>query len=597
MGFMIEEGVEMADRVGQQFGNYHLMRLLGQGSFAEVYLGEHVYLKTQAAIKVLQTQLANDEMESFLTGARAIALLRHPHIVRVLEFGVEAGTPFLVTSYAPNGSLRQQYPKGTQLPLESIVPYVKQIAAALQYAHDRDLLHRDIKPENILLGRQNELLLTDFGTTLITQSLHYQSNEAMKSSVPYMAPEQLHGRACPASDQYALGIVVYEWLSGDCPFHGSFAEITNQHMSAPPPPLHEKARMVSPEVEEVVLKALAKEPQQRFATISAFAHALEQASMSELPTRAIHPPTPSSLTRHHGLKAGETSQPSPNRDLQSTPQTDGQPRLAPQKFLHRRGLLVGLIASLLALGLLIIGGSSLYYATVFYPTALHTQATVTTQTLLTAQAQATARVNAQADATFAAMPPQVIYIQATSGSPVINDSLSDQNKSTWKSESHPVGSCAFQGGAYHVNVTAQYQEIGCLSSGRNFRNFAFQVQMTIIKAGGGGIVFRADSGNSKFYLFSIETGGNYNLYLQIDQIAHSGQANFISSVKKGLNQTNLLTVIAHDNDFYFYVNKQYVAHLSDSTLSTGTVGLFAKNQSFGSPTTEVVFSNAQVWTF
>src|SRR2546421_4238295 len=137
--------VGMTDRVGQQLGNYNLIRLLGQGSFAEVYLGEHIYLKTQAAIKVVQTQLANDEMESFLTGARALALLKHPNIVRVLEFGVEAGTPFLVTSYAPHGSLRQRYPKGSRLPLESTVLYVKQIAGALQSAHDQDLLHRDIK--------------------------------------------------------------------------------------------------------------------------------------------------------------------------------------------------------------------------------------------------------------------------------------------------------------------------------------------------------------------------------------------------------------------------------------------------------------------
>src|SRR5438309_2519620 len=95
------------NRIGQQLGNYSLVRLLGQGSFAEVYLGEHVYLKTQAAIKVLQTQLANDDMESFLREARNIARLKHPNIVRVLEFGVEDDTPFLVTAYAPNGSLRQ----------------------------------------------------------------------------------------------------------------------------------------------------------------------------------------------------------------------------------------------------------------------------------------------------------------------------------------------------------------------------------------------------------------------------------------------------------------------------------------------------------
>src|SRR2546425_8117665 len=133
----------MAERVGQQLGNYRLVRLLGRGGFAEIYLGEHVYLKTQAAIKVLHTQLANDDMEGFLTEARSIARLKHPHIVRVLEFGVEDGTPFLVTTYAPNGSLRQQHPKGTLLALTSVVSYIKQAATALQYAHDQKLLRSE----------------------------------------------------------------------------------------------------------------------------------------------------------------------------------------------------------------------------------------------------------------------------------------------------------------------------------------------------------------------------------------------------------------------------------------------------------------------
>ena len=110
----------MLDRVGQQLGNYRLLRLLGQGGFADVYLGEHVYLRTQAAIKVLQMRVVGDDMESFLNEARTIANLKHAHIVRVLEFGVEGNTPFLVMEYASSGTLRQRYPKGTRLPLTTI---------------------------------------------------------------------------------------------------------------------------------------------------------------------------------------------------------------------------------------------------------------------------------------------------------------------------------------------------------------------------------------------------------------------------------------------------------------------------------------------
>ena|SRR6266851_1659284 len=161
----------MADRAGQQLGNYLLIRLLGRGGFAEVYLGEHLHLKTRAAIKVLHTQLADKHVDAFLKEAQTIAHLEHPHIVRVLDFDVTGGVPFLVMSYAPEGSLRQRHPKGTRLLPESILPYVKQIADALQYAHEEKLIHRDVKPENMLVGRRNEVLLSDFGLALIMQRI------------------------------------------------------------------------------------------------------------------------------------------------------------------------------------------------------------------------------------------------------------------------------------------------------------------------------------------------------------------------------------------------------------------------------------------
>src|SRR5437870_8169942 len=137
----------MAERVGQHLGNYRLISLLGEGGFAEVYLGEHVHLGTQAAIKVLHTQLTSDDVDKFRVEARTIAHLVHPHIVRVLEFGVEGKTPFLVMDYAPHGTLRQHHPKGVALPLPRIVAYVKQEADALQYAPDQQLIHPDITPE------------------------------------------------------------------------------------------------------------------------------------------------------------------------------------------------------------------------------------------------------------------------------------------------------------------------------------------------------------------------------------------------------------------------------------------------------------------
>ncbi len=272
----------MIDYAGQQLGNYRLLRLLGQGGFAQVYLGEHIYLNTQAAIKVLQMQLGDDEHNSFLNEARTIAHLIHPHIVRTLEFGVERKIPYLIMDYAPKGSLRQYYSKGERLPLETVVSYVKQIAAALQYAHDQNVVHRDVNPRNILLGQNDEALLSDFGIALVIQGSTSQSTEGnVIGTVAYMAPEQIYGKPGPASDQYSLATVVYEWLCGDRPFHGSFTEIMTQQMMAPPPSILEQGVAIPAEVEEVVMIALSKASEERFTGVEAFAHALEQASQLE----------------------------------------------------------------------------------------------------------------------------------------------------------------------------------------------------------------------------------------------------------------------------------------------------------------------------
>lgn len=264
----------VADRIGQRLGNYRLIYLLGRGGFAEVYLGEHIYLKTQVAIKLLQSKLGNEEdLESFLKEARTIAYLEHPNIIRVRDFGVDSQTPFLVMDYAPNGTLRQLYPKGSLLSPPTIVSVVNRIADALQYAHERQMIHQAIKPENMLLGRRYEVLLSDF-------SIGTFAGDQSPQDYAYMAPEQIRAHASPASDQYTLGVVVYEWLCGDRPFHGSFPEIAMKHSLVPPPPLHEKIPTIPPEVEQVVLTALAKDPGGRFPSVQAFATALEQASQS-----------------------------------------------------------------------------------------------------------------------------------------------------------------------------------------------------------------------------------------------------------------------------------------------------------------------------
>jgi eukaryotic-like serine/threonine-protein kinase len=270
----------MPHRVGQHFGDYRVVRFIKSGGFGEVYEAEHVRRKTPAAVKVLNMRLTGHSLKSFLKEARAIRL-RHPHILEMLDFDAEGDTPFLVMVYVPRGSLRDCYPPGTKLPLETMVSYIKQVAEALQFAHDEGIIHRDIKPENMLLEQGDSVLLADFGLSVVAHTTMSQQLEDIVGTVSYMAPEQIQQMPRRESDQYALGVVAYEWLTGCCPFRGSPIEVISQHLAASPPPLLAQAPGIPLPVEEVVLKALAKDPKERFASVRDFAQALEAALQPE----------------------------------------------------------------------------------------------------------------------------------------------------------------------------------------------------------------------------------------------------------------------------------------------------------------------------
>ncbi len=273
----------VGERIGQQLGDYRLVRLLGRSRFAEVYYGEHLQLDIPVAIKVLNWRYIREGAGKFLDQACTLAQLEHPHIVRVLDMGIEEYTPFMVMNYAPYGTLRERYPRHTRLPLKTVVTYVKQVADALQYVHDQMLIHRDIKPHNMLLGLDDQVWLSDFGIAMLSHSLDasHPGSPDFEGTVVYAPPEQLQGNPQRNSDQYALAVVAYEWLTGEWPFTGTFSEIAHQHMFDLPPTLRRKGLDIPPEVEKIIMKALEKDPQKRFKNVCTFVEELEWASIGE----------------------------------------------------------------------------------------------------------------------------------------------------------------------------------------------------------------------------------------------------------------------------------------------------------------------------
>jgi len=588
---------EPEKRVGEQVGNYRLIRWLGRGAFADVYLGEHLYLKTQSAIKMLHAHLSEKAVKDFLNEACTIARLEHPHIVHVLDYGVENGTPFLIMAYAPHGSLRQRYPEGTHVPLEQVVPLVQQIASALDYAHQQRFIHRDIKPENILLGAQDQVLLSDFGLALLAQNMHTQAAKAMAGTLFYMAPEMLQGKVHFASDQYALGIMTYEWLCGQRPFTGSSIQVGTQHVLTPPPSLCGKVPDLPSAVEHVVFKALLKDRSQRYENVTAFANALQDAckdtSSIDAKTSALQPSSSSSQTLLVPDEIATLPRPKPR-----------QPSWYPGMIWQTVLLLVAIIAVIMS-----SMGFWHYYITSSRVSTQHT-APVTVNhhptkgnPTTTASAGVTtnphpretvpATVHRNSAATMKETPTMIASATAppSNGNLALSDPLSDNSRGYGWQEYAPnsIGaSCQFIKGAYHVFSQKYYT---ACHAAFQASNFTFEVHMQIISGNCGGLSLRDTTSIAHAYNFEVCQDGSYR-FNRFDNssdevVVASGSS---GAIVTGLGQSNVIAAVANGSTFDLYVNQQKIASVNDGSYSQGQFGVSAFLN------TEAAYTNARMWT-
>ncbi len=341
----------------QTLGRYQVLRRIGKGGMGDVWLCEDPTLRRQVAIKTLPARSQNDQSFAlrFEREAQATAALNHPHILSVHDYGHQLMpngqvTTYIVMPYISRGSLADRVvlceAKKTLLPLQDALRYLWQVAEAIDYAHQQGVIHRDIKPENMLIRSDDWLLLADFGIARMLSTTDNLTHIEGGIGTPlYMAPEQAHGKAVFASDNYSLAVVAYQLFAGRVPFNADTPyAITMQHMTLPPPPPRQFNPVIPPVMEAVLLRGLEKQPAQRPPSASAFVHELQQAVAN----------APFEVTAAPDLSAQPTQRPATQtsaglvaNDGQTVRQTEQD---AQQADVTRRTLLLGTGAVLLAAG-------------------------------------------------------------------------------------------------------------------------------------------------------------------------------------------------------------------------------------------------------
>lgn len=271
-------------------GRYEILDTLGEGGMANVYLAEDTILHRQVAVKVLRMDLQHDQatIRRFQREAKATSELSHPNIVGVYDVGSDNGMQYIVMEYVAGDNLKTFIDQHYPLPLPEVIEMMTQVLSAVQLAHSQDIIHRDLKPQNILVTATGQVKIADFGIAVALNDKSVTQTNSLLGSVHYISPEQARGgMATPRSDIYALGIILYELLMGKVPFSGDSAvTIALKHFHDEIPSLRQFNHQIPQALENVVLRATAKDPEQRYQSAAAMAADL-QTSLD--PERANEP--------------------------------------------------------------------------------------------------------------------------------------------------------------------------------------------------------------------------------------------------------------------------------------------------------------------
>jgi serine/threonine protein kinase len=628
----------MSGLEGISLGRYRLQRRLGRGGMAEVYLATDDQMQRDVAVKVVSSSQM-EFVERFVREVGTIGNLHHDHILPAYDYGEQDYWHYLVMPYIENGTLSDLLQEGP-LSLTHAGELLQQIADGLQYAHQHGLIHRDIKPSNILLRDDHHAYLADFGLARALESSSDLTQTGTLLGTPeYMAPEIADGPAGMSSDIYALAILLYQMITGRVPFQGDSAiSVFWKHIRDTPQPPSYINPEIPPEVDEVLMRALEKEPELRYPTPLALSLAYQEAigireklvlqSLYEtetmqrgdmeavLPGVSVSSPLLPETPRQQmqmALPASRRGTVRPPRRLRRqspalTPVMMAQPletitpehiimptpRPAPVRLRKRHtnrligGIIIGLVFFLVVSSLLTV-----------LAIQSHQQGNAaTTSTNLTGnkktpQVQSTQQVATSTTGTANAQATQQatdgIVTAITGKTPLLSDPLNAPDNG-WPDDG---SSCAFTSSGYQVVVNAASTLQPCISGTLQYSNAAFETHVTLLSGDDAGIIFRADADGSQFYDFEITNSGQFyfrdRAANQYNYLIHNTTS---SAIQPG-GTSNTLLVIAKGSLFQFFINGTFVDQIQDATLTSGQIGLVAGT--LQSTSAEAIFSGLKVY--
>jgi serine/threonine protein kinase len=496
----------------------------------------------------MDVQMQKNFYRRFLLEAEAASKLEHPYILSIYSYGQDHGLPYIVMPYMPGGTLSEYVRKHGPLSLNEAQHYLEQIASALDYAHEQGCVHCDVKPANILLDGAGNAVLSDFGIARLTQpdapasQKSAKSAETLMGTPDYISPEQALGQPLDGrSDIYSLGVTLFFLLAGSPPFKAeSSIAMALLHVHETPPPLGLLRADITPEIDNVVGKALAKWPEERYQTAGAFRKAFDAAVAAAAVENSAYAMNDRGNSRHASVVLKPVAQASSANHFATS-------------FSRAR-------VALIVLAALFVAGTAVGIA----------------RLLTHAQAQ----------------PGSVPSLATVTSS--AQDILTDDQNDWQKSSTY-----FFKNGKYVILNTSEKDVALAFYANHQYRDFSLSVTLSEIRSTHDGfdfygLVFRASADQSRYYLFDVDTsaGGQYTFY------RYDGQWNILASgpaplLRAGLGQNNTLSVLAKGDTFNFFINGKPVGRAvtdhSSSALSEGEIGLCVENKD-----SEVTFSHMYV---